>query len=246
MQGHQAVVDGTGDGRLATHGSGAQVAHGARRDVGGDGDVALAAQQHQLDSGSVVARIDEEVLADAAQYVLGTLQVAGGFLDTDDVVDLRQALDGLRQHVADGAARHVVENLRDGHGFGDMAEVQVQAFLGRLVVVRGDQQSGIGANVLGRTGQLDRLTGAVATDRDTASDLVDHALDHFDVLTHVQRGGLTGGADRDDGIGTLLQVEIHQFAQGRPIQITLRVHGRDQCHHTARNHATAPAGKIEP
>ena len=74
---------------------------------------------------------------------------------------------------------------------------------------------------------------------------IDHALDHLDVLGHFQRGGFTGGADRDDGIGALLQVEIHQFAQGLPIQTTLRIHGRDQCHHTARNHATAPAGKIE-
>ena len=49
------------------------------------------------------------------------------------------------------------------------------------------------------------------------------------MLGHFQRGGLTGGADRDDGIGALLQVEIHQFAQGLPIQTTLRIHGRDQC-----------------
>ena len=183
MQRHQTVVDGASDGRLATHGGSAQIAHGTRRNVGGDGDVALAAEQHQLHRGGVVTGVDEEILADAIQHVLGALKVASGFLDADDVVDLRQALDGFREHVAHGAARHVVENLRDVHGFGDMAEVQVQAFLGRLVVVRGDQQAGVGADILGGLGPLHGLAGAVGTGagdyRDTPGNLIDHAANHL-------------------------------------------------------------------
>ncbi len=38
-----------------------------------------------------------------------------------------------------------------------MPEVQVKAFLGRLVVIRGDQQAGIGTHRLGFLGQLQRL-----------------------------------------------------------------------------------------
>ncbi len=67
---------------------------------------------------------------------MARLQVAGGFLDADDVRHGGQADHGLGLHVASGTARHVIEDLRDIDGFGDGLEVLVQAFLGRLVVVR--------------------------------------------------------------------------------------------------------------
>ncbi|MNT61802.1 hypothetical protein D3C72_1994680 [compost metagenome] len=127
--------------------------------------------------------------------------------------------------------------------------MQVQTFLGRLVVIGRDQQAGIGAHILGRARQFDRLARGVAAGtgdhRDAPGDLIDHPSDHFDMFGHFQRGRLAGGPDRDDGVGALLQVEIHQFAQAVPIETTLCIHGRDQCHHTARNHATTPAGKRE-
>ena len=120
----------------------------------------------------------------------------------------------------------------------------------RLVVVRGDQQGSVGADFLSGTGQLDRLTGGVATGagnyRDAAIDLVNHATDDLDVLADFQGRRLAGSTDRDDGVGAFLQVEVHQFAQAVPVEMTLCIHGCDQCHHTARNHATAPAGKREP
>ena len=40
--------------------------------------------------------------------------------------DRRSTVSGV--HVAHGATRYVVEDLRDGHGLGDVLEVQVQAF----------------------------------------------------------------------------------------------------------------------
>ncbi|MNM91872.1 hypothetical protein D3C81_1041830 [compost metagenome] len=247
VQRHQAVVDRAGFGGIATHGGGAQVAHGARSDVGGHRDVAATAHQHQLDSGGVIAGIDQEVLADAVQHFLAALQVASGFLDADDVLHLGQTLDGLRQHVAGGTAGHVVEDLRDRHGFGDMAEMLVQAFLGRLVVVRGHQQAGIRATGLGGFGQLHGFASGIGAGtgdhRNTAVDLVNHATDNFKVLAHVESGRLARGADRYDGIGAFLQVEIHQLREAVPIQSTLSIEGGDQRHHTARNHATTPAGK---
>ncbi|SST10097.1 Uncharacterised protein [Acinetobacter baumannii] len=177
------------------------------------------------------------------------MQVAGGLLDADDVRHLGQALDGLRKHVAGGAARYVVEDLRDRNGFGDMAEVLVHAFLGRLVVVRRHQQAGVGAAAFRGLGQRHRLAGGVGAGagdhRDAALDLVDHATDHLDVLFHVQRGRFTGGADGDDGVGAFLQVEVHQLGEAVPVQSTLSIEGGDQCHHTARNHATAPAAKLK-
>ncbi|MNG03445.1 hypothetical protein D3C84_865250 [compost metagenome] len=131
-----------------------------------------------------------------------------------------------------------------------MLEVQVQAFLGRLVVIRHDQQARVGAGLFGVTGQLDRFAGRVGAGtgnhRDSAVDLFDHGADHFDVFVHIKGGRFTCSADRHDGVGAVLQVKVHQFAQAVPVETTLCIHGCDQCHHTARNHATAPAGKREP
>ena len=104
----------------------------------------------------------------------------------------------------------------------------------------------VGAGGLGVLGQFDRFAGGVGArsgdHRNASVDLVDHAADHFDVLGHAQGGRLTGGTDSNDCIGAFLQMEIHQLAQAVPVQTALRIHGRDQRHHTARNHATTPAG----
>ncbi|BAU76053.1 hypothetical protein ppKF707_1065 [Metapseudomonas furukawaii] len=43
-----------------------------------------------------------------------------------------------------------------------------------------------------------------------------------------------------------MKMEVNELGKAVPVQLTLRIHGRNQCHHTARNHATAPAGKREP
>ncbi|MNY23240.1 hypothetical protein D3C86_1568970 [compost metagenome] len=245
MQRHQALVDRATGGSIATHGGGAQLAHRSRSDVGGHRNVALGAHQHQLDRGGVVAGVDQEAGGDLVQHFLATLQVAGGFLDADDVRHRGQAGNGVGQHVAGGTPRHVVEDLRNGHRLGDLAVVQVQAFLGRLVVVRGDQQAGIDAGLLGGGGQFDGLAGGVGPGtgdhRNASGDLLDHVADHRDVFVDVQRGGLTRGADRDDGVGAFLEVKIDQLGQAIPIQTAFCIHGRDQCHHAARNHATTPA-----
>ena len=71
---------------------------------------------------------------------------------------------------------------------------------------------------------------------------VDDTPDDFDVLGDAERSRLAGGPDSNDCIGAFLQMEVHQFAQAVPVQTALRIHGRDQRHHTARNHATTPAG----
>ncbi|MNL15688.1 hypothetical protein D3C87_1366920 [compost metagenome] len=246
---HQLFVDRAGRDGIALQRGIAHVGHVARRDVGGHRDIAFAAQQHQLDRGGVVAGYHQEVLADAVDDGFGTGHVAGGFLDADDVFHGRQADHGVGQHVARGAARHVIQDLRDVDGFGDGLEVLVQAFLGRLVVIRSHQQAGIGAGDLRIGGQLDGFTSRVRASpgdhRNAPCNLLHHVTNHFDVLVHVKGGRFTCSADRHDGVGAVLQVKVHQFAQAVPVETTLCIHGCDQCHHTARNHATAPAGKRE-
>lgn len=124
-----------------------------------------------------------------------------------------------------------------------------QAFLRRLVVIRRYQQARISASGLGVGGQLDglarRIGACTGDDRNTSCNLSNHTADDLDVFAHIQRRRFTGGADGNNGVGALLQVEVNQFAQAVPVQTTLCIHWCDQCHHTARNHATAPAGKRE-
>ncbi|MNX48298.1 hypothetical protein D3C86_788760 [compost metagenome] len=250
MQRHQFFVDGTSGRGVALESGLAQIGHFARSDVGGDGNVALAAEQDELDRRRIIAGKNDEVLAYAINDRLGTHQVASGFLDTDDVRHGGQADHGLGLHVAGGAAGHVIENLRDVDRFGDVLEVQIQAFLGRLVVVRHDQQAGIGAGFLGVTGQFDGFAGRVGAGtgdhRNAAIDLLDHGTDDCDVLVDVEGCRFAGGADGDNGMGAVFKVEVHEFAEAVPVKTPLCIHGSDQCHHTARNHETAPAGKREP
>ena len=70
-------------------------------------------------------------------------------------------------------------------------------------------------------------------------------LAHGNVFFDVKGGRLAGRADGDDGMGAVLEVEVHEFAEAVPVKTPLCIHGSDQCHHTARNHETAPAGKRE-
>ncbi|MNZ40455.1 hypothetical protein D3C78_579760 [compost metagenome] len=252
MQGHEFFVDRASLLGIARKGGFAQISHFARGDVGGNGDVAFAAQQDQLDRGRIIAGQHDEVLADAIEDGLGALEVAGRFLDTDDVRHGGQADHGLGLHVAGGAARNVVEDLRDVDGFGNVLEVLVQAFLGRLVVVRHHQQAGVGASVLGVAGQVHGFSGGVRAGAGdhrnrvlAVLDALDHVLDNQNVLFDIQGRGLTGGADCNDRMGAVFQVEVYKFVEAVPIKTPLCIHGCDQCHHTARNHETAPAGKRE-
>src|SRR5690606_35296153 len=159
-------------------------------------------------------------------------QVASGFLDADDVLDLRQADHGIGLHVAGGAAGYVVEDLRDVDGFGNVLEVLVQAFLGRLVVVRHYQQASVGTGTLGVLGRGHGLCGGGGTGAgdardavDIALDALDHVLDDQDVFFDIQRGGLTGGADSDDRMGAVFQVQVYKFVEAVPVKTPLCIHG---------------------
>src|SRR5690606_30336476 len=66
----------------------AQLAHQARRHVGGDRNIAARAQQDVGGGGRVVPADDQEVLGRVAQQQAAARQVAGGVLDADDVGNL--------------------------------------------------------------------------------------------------------------------------------------------------------------
>ncbi len=88
-----------------------------------------------------------------------TLPVAS--FHAGDVLQLEQARHGLDRHVDHRARRDVVDDDRDADRVVDRLEVLVEALLGRLVVVRRDDQHRVGARLLRVTGEVDRLAGVV-------------------------------------------------------------------------------------
>jgi len=106
-----------------------------------------------------------------------------------------------------------------------------QPFLGRLVVVGGDQQHAVGPGLLGLLGELDRLGGGVGAgagnDRNPPLHLVDDGLDHVHMLVVVKRRCLAGGAARHDGIGAALNLELHQLAQLLEVHLAVVERGND-------------------
>ena len=97
--------------RVAGDRGGAERLHRARRDVGGDADVPVAAEQHQRDGGAVVARNRSRSRAARARSAPPRADVAGRLLDADDAGHLGQPQRGLGLHVGDGARGHVVETI---------------------------------------------------------------------------------------------------------------------------------------
>ena len=75
----------------------------------------------------------------------GLVERAGRLFDEGDVFKFRQADDRLRLDILAGAAGDVVDALRQPGFFGEHFEVLVETLLGRLVVIRGDLQGGVGA-----------------------------------------------------------------------------------------------------
>ncbi len=96
----------------------------------------------------------------------------------------------------------------------DRLEVLIHPFLGRLVVVRRDDEHRVGAGLLGVLGQFDRFPRRIGTgaghDRHAALGLVDAPF--HDVLVFVvrERRALAGGADRNKPAGALFDLPVDQ------------------------------------
>ena len=89
----------------------------------------------------------------------------------------------------------------------------VEPGLGRLVVVGRHHQQRVGAGALGVPAEVDRLGGGVRAragdHRQPPGRRLDHQLDHPVVLGMAQRRRFAGGADRDQAMGTLLDVPLN-------------------------------------
>jgi hypothetical protein len=95
--------------------------------------------------------------------------------------------------------------------------VLVLAFLRGLVVVGHDLQLAVGADLLGKLGQLDGFGGGVGAaaghDGHALGGLLHGHADDFAVLFDVDRGRFARGADHADAVGAFGDVPVDQFAQ---------------------------------
>ena len=93
----------------------------------------------------------------------------------------------------------------------------VHPLLGRLVIIRSDDQDGVGPGLFGVLGQLDRLLGGIRArachHRNPALGLIDAPFDHLLVLVMRERRALAGGADRDQSVGALGDLPFDQVAE---------------------------------
>ena len=123
-----------------------------------------------------------------------------------------QALYVALADAAAAAAGDVVQDAGDVHRIGDGFKVLVAALFIRLVVVGGNEQQAVGAQALvgERLGEhgLRGVGARAGDDGDASCNVLDHGGDDGVVLVIGHRGALAGGAQGEDGVGAVLQVEI--------------------------------------
>ena len=205
--------------------------HGLRSNVGGHGDDAAAAQCPEGEGREIVAGEHAEILG-AGRDDFGALDhVASGFLDAGKVGKFPGKPAHHRgEHVAARAARHVVGDNGNVHGSAHCRVVVVEAFLGRLVVVGGDEQGAVGAGFLGKEGQADGFGGVVGTgacqNLDAALDLVHADFDDTFVLVVGKGGGFACGSARNKTLNAFLYLPVDKGTEGFFIHIAI-LEGRD-------------------
>ena len=180
----------------------------------------MAAVRHEAEHRGILARELHEILA-ARQPLLGHARHVGGcILDADHVLQLAAARQRRHRDIDDGARGHVVDEDRQVDSVADRLEVPVEAFLGRLVVVAGRMQGGVGAGLLGKAGEVDRLVGRVGAragdHRHALPGGFDAQLDDALVLVVAQGGAFAGRADRHQPMRALRDLPLHKLLE-RPL-----------------------------
>ena len=120
----------------------------------------------------------------------------------------------------------------------------VQAALRGFVVIRRHQQTGIGARAGRSPGQFDRFArgiGAGAGNNGAAARQAPHAAVYdVDMLAHIQRSALTGGANGHHGRRAGGAVPIEQAVERGPVDAAIGAHRGDQGDNTACNPWVSP------
>ncbi len=222
MQRHQLVLQLQRRLVIAPQARALELGAQPRRHVRGHRDAAVPAMRHEAERGRILAGELIEAFPHGVALLRDAHHIGGGILHAGDVLELEQPLHGLDRHVDHRARRNVVDDDGDSDGVVDRLEVLVEPFLGRLVVVRGDDQHGGGTGLFGMLRQFDRLAGRVRpgarNHRHAAFGLLDAPLHHLPVLLVRERRALAGGAHRNQPIGALGDLPIDQVAERLLVQ----------------------------
>ena len=143
-----------------------------------------------------------------------------------------QALYVALADTAAAAAGDVVQDAGDVHGIGDGLKVLIDTLFIGLVVVGGDEQQTVGAQALvskrlGKHG-LRGVGARAGNDGDASCNMLDHGGDDGVVLVVGHRGALAGGAQGEDGVGAVLQVEIDKALECVRVDTAILFKRRDE------------------
>ena len=131
----------------------------AGRDIGGDGDAAIAALRNEGEGGCVVAGKQPELGANERPQPRKACDIACCIFQSDDLRELAEAGDRFVGQTAGRPRWNVVKDDRQAGRLRDGAEMGVQAILDGFIVVGHDGENGIGASGLRIFRQLDRVSG---------------------------------------------------------------------------------------
>ena len=206
----------------------------AGHNIGVDGDDTAAADAHEGDGDVVIAGVQGEVRSDAVGDLHGVGHIAAGLLDAGDVGVGRQALHYGDGNGAAGAAGDIIEQAGDVHRVRRGGKVAVHALRIGLVVIRGNEQQGVGPHVL----VLDTLFhlggGAVgAAAHDDRHPAVHHldGVGHYGGILLVGHGGVfAGGTQRQNGVGTGGDLALQQIGQNLEVHAAVLMERSDHGH----------------
>ena len=158
--------------------------------------------------------------------------VARGLLDAHDVGVRGQALYVALADTAATAARDVVQDAGDVNGIGDGLKVLIDTLFVGLVVVGGNEQQAVGSQALvsKRLGEhgLRGVGARAGDDGDASCNMLDHGGDDGVVLVIGHRGALAGGAQGENGVGAILQVEIDKALERVKVDTAVLFKRRNQ------------------
>ena len=143
-----------------------------------------------------------------------------------------QALHVALADAAAAAAGDVVQDAGDVHSIRYGLKVLVDALLVGLVVVGGNEQQAVGSQALigERLGEhgLRGVRARAGNDGDAACNLLDHGGDNGVVFVIGHRGTLTGGAQGEDSVSAVLQVEIDKAFECVKVDAAVLFKRRDE------------------
>jgi hypothetical protein len=156
--------------------------------------------------------------------------ISGIRFDRDDGRAVRsQARSGIGGDFHNGSAGHAVEHDGQFGAFRDGFEMEVKAFLRRLVVVRADLQRAGRTEFFRRFRQLDgfggRIRAGARNDLAAARGEFDRQPDDLDVFVRVESGRFAGGPDRDNAVDARRDLPIDQRFEGRDIDFAVTKRG---------------------